>query len=209
MLHKPLPGKAWPSNERLPKRVGRPERKRDKTITLPNLDLAHQQLSARGVAVTQPHQFRDIAYMSHTTDPEGYIIELIQHTFEGKLRTDDGLASRPMGGGAQIGLVTLRISDINADLAKCRDELGMSYLSRQAVTDLGFDLYFLALTEEHPPNLDVKSIENREWLWQRPYTVLEFQHRVDGVAISDPGKDADGGARILINTVGADRVIFT
>lgn len=149
-------------------------------ITLPNLDLAHEQLVTSGVAASDPAQFQDIAYMSHLSDTEGHVIELIQHTFAGKSRTSEGDTSLPMGGCAQIGLVTLRTSDIAAEKRYFLDEFGMTYLSRQEVPEGNFDLYFFAFTEETPPNADVNSIENREWLWQRPYTTLEFQHRKDG-----------------------------
>ncbi len=37
-------------------------------------------------------------------------------------------------------------------------------------------MYFLAYTDEEPPHPDIESVDNREWLWQRPYTMLELQH---------------------------------
>jgi catechol 2,3-dioxygenase-like lactoylglutathione lyase family enzyme len=150
-------------------------------VTLPDLDVAYAQLRARGIEVTKPNQFRDIAYMSHMADPEGHVIELIQHSFLGNPLTKQGDGTLSLGGGAKIGLITLRTSDIETDLSFCRDELGMRYLSRQDVPDLNFCLYFLAFTEETPPKPDINAVENREWLWQRPYTVLEFQYRKDGV----------------------------
>lgn len=167
-------------------------------ITVPNLDLVHQQLTEQGVAMKPPRQFRDIAYMSHIADPEGYVIEVLQHTFEGAPRTSDGDPNLPLGGGAQIGLITLRTNDLEADLAECRGRLGLQYLSRQAVTEFGFDLYFLAPTAERPPNSDVNAVENREWLWQRPYTVLEFQHRLSERSIIAPVMDGEGAALIGI-----------
>lgn len=168
-------------------------------ITLPNLDLAHDLLTRKGISVTEPRQFREIAYMSHLSDPEGYVIELIQHTFDGKARTTDGDRTLPLGGGAQIGLITLRTNDIEGDLAHCRDHLGMAYLSRQTVTDRGFDLHFLALTGEQQPDPDVNAVENREWLWQRPYTSLEFQHRLDGAPIRYGEEGVEGDASVIIN----------
>lgn len=178
-------------------------------ITLPNLDLAHKQLAQNGIAVSQPHQFQEIAYMSHLADPEGNIIELIQHTFAGKLRTSNGDASLPLAGGAQIGLVTLRTDDIDAEKRYFLDELGMVYLSRQAVSDRGFDLYFFAFTDETQPNPDVNSVENREWLWQRPYTTLEFQHRLDGEAIKAGEEGHIGSARVIIENSDGTQMIFS
>ena len=164
-------------------------------ITLPDLGLAHRQLRDKGVSCTAPHQFRDIAYMSHLADPEGHVIELIQHSFQGKPLTGAGDNQLALGGGAEIGLITLRTDDIEVDLTRCREEFGMRYLSRQAVSDRGFDLYFFGLTDDALPNADVNSVENREWLWQRPYTVLEFQHLLSGTVVTCPATAA-GAARI-------------
>ena len=55
----------------------------------------------------------------------------------------------------------------------------MKLLSIQKVEAYGFTLYFLAFTDETPPNEDLNSIEIREWLWQRPYTTIELQHIPD------------------------------
>ncbi|MES0882761.1 VOC family protein [Roseibium sp. SCP14] len=168
-------------------------------LTVPDLDLAYTQLTDLGLTITAPHQFRDIAYMSHMSDPEGHVIELIQHSFEGKPHTAMGDANYPLGGGARIGLITLRTDDIETDMARCRDELGMRFLSRQAVSDLGFDLYFFGVTEETPPNPDVNAVENREWLWQRPYTVLEFQHRLSGtISLPEEGSIGDATVRMQL-----------
>ena len=72
-------------------------------ITLPNVDIAHQQLSAAGVAVSQPSQFGEIGYMCHLQDPEGFQIELLQHRFEGRRAEGEGDAAAPLGGGARVG----------------------------------------------------------------------------------------------------------
>ena len=167
-------------------------------ITLPNLDLAHEQLTARGVHSSRPKQFGDIGYMSHLADPEGHVIELIQHSFEGSRRSSDGDAALPLGGGAQIGLITLRTNDIEAELLRCHQSLGMRYLCRQTASDIGFDLYFLALTEDTPPDPDPNALVNREWVYRRPYTVLEFQHRLDGSDIEVRPETANGAAAISI-----------
>lgn len=52
-------------------------------ICLPDLDVACEQLRRKGVDVSVPHQFRDIGYMAHLHDPEGFAIELLQHDFLG------------------------------------------------------------------------------------------------------------------------------
>ncbi|MFD1156538.1 VOC family protein [Roseovarius aestuarii] len=148
-------------------------------ITLPNVDMAFDQLSAAGFDVSKPHQFRDIGYMCHLSDPEGFQIELLQHEFEGKRPPGVGNPSLPLGGGARIGQITLRSGDIDASRRSCED-LGMRLLSVQPVTDFGFTLYFWAFTDDILPDPDFEAIENRNWLWKRAYTTLEIQH-VDGL----------------------------
>lgn len=140
-------------------------------ICLPDLDLACAQLRARGVAVSAPRQFRDIGYMAHLTDPCGFVIELLQHDFQGQGPRGD--PDQPLGGGAHVGQITLRSGDIVAEMARFAE---MKLLSVQEVPENGFDLHFLAYTDDVPPNADLKAVENRPWLWQRPYTTLEFQH---------------------------------
>ena len=145
-------------------------------ITLPDVDMAFEQLSRAGVPVTRPRQFLDIGYMCHLTDPEGFQIELLQHTFEGQPRTLPGNPDLPLGGGAQIGQITLRVVNLDDALALYQRSLGMRLLSKQVVGGRDFTLYFLAFTDEMPPNSDIEAVANRPWLWQRPYTTLELQH---------------------------------
>ena len=146
-------------------------------ITLPDIDIATDRLSCRGIAVSAPKQFRDIGYLCHLDDPSGNSIELLQHWFDRNRPTfqvDDDYA---LGGPAGFGQVTLRIKDPIRSLSFYRDTLGMRLLSRQVVEPYQFTLYFLAFCEENPPVENIDAVENREWLWQRPYTTLELQHR--------------------------------
>ncbi len=143
-------------------------------ITLPHVDLTADFLRRKGVAVSTPRQFIDIGYMCHLSDPEGFVIELLQHDFEGKRPDGIADAEAPFA-GACIGQITLRTGDIVAEDASCR-KLGMRLLSMQDVAPYGFDLHFYAFTDETPPHPDLWAVENREWLWKRPYTTLEFQH---------------------------------
>ncbi len=103
------------------------------------------------------------------------MIELLQHDFKGNRPIGAGNPDLPLGGGGRIGQITLRSADIAATLA-CYKGLGMQTLSIQPVMDLGFTLYFLAFTDDIPPDPDLTAITNREWLWKRPYTTLEIQH---------------------------------
>ena len=144
-------------------------------ITVPDVDLARACLIDRGIGVTEPVQFHDIGYLCHFDDPDGYCIELLQHRFAcnhvpASLRGNYALGSEPT-----LGQISLNVSDIDASLAFYRERLGMRLLSRQVVPGCGFTLYFLADTEEKPPVPGIDSIENREWLWQRPYTTLELR----------------------------------
>lgn len=175
-------------------------------ITLPNVDIAHAQLCRAGVSVSEPRQFGEIGYMCHLQDPEGFVIELLQHDFEGKRAEGVGDPAAPLGGGARIGQITLRTKNLGAALAFYRDRLGMTLLSIQPVPGFGFTLYFLAFTDERPPNEDLEAVGNREWLWRRPYTTLEFQHFGDtGTAFALPEVGASGFAGVAITGAGKER----
>ena len=140
------------------------------------VDLLDGFLESRGFK-EKAKQFRDIGYLTHVTDPEGYTVELLQTTFEANKAGRRGKAvSKPRA----IGQISLRVKDIETSLGFYRDRLGMKLLSIQAVTD--FTLYFLAFTDDDPPSSNLRAVENREWLWQRPYTTLELQHRHDNNA---------------------------
>jgi catechol 2,3-dioxygenase-like lactoylglutathione lyase family enzyme len=174
------------SNSSDPYRHERSDRYWKIGVTMPDLDCAHAVLAAQGVSASAPHQFRDVGYLSHLEDPEGHIIELLQHTFEGVPKTVTGDPERPLGGGAKIGLVTLRSTDIEADLAQCEEEFGLRYLVREQLPELGFDLYFLGIRNESAPDPNPDALINRPWIYQRPYTVLEFQHIRNGVDVQWP-----------------------
>ena len=152
-------------------------------VTLPNVDIAVAQLCGAGIAVSDPKQFIDIGYMAHLTDPEDFVIELLQHDFEGHRPQDAGDPDLPLGGGAHVGQITLRTGDIEAELQQFAS---MQLLSIQDVPQYGFDLHFLAYTDDTPPNPDLTAVENREWLWKRPYTQLEFQHIAGQAFEEDP-----------------------
>lgn len=172
-------------------------------ITLPDVDQAAAHLRQFGIDVSPPRQFLDIGYMCHLSDPEGFVIELLQHDFEGN--RPGGYGSGAPFSDARIGQITMRTGDIAAEDRFCRD-IGMRLLTMQDVAEYGFDLHFYAFTDEEPPVSDLWAVENREWLWKRPYTTLEFQHIADaqfapvpdyqGIVIdglTEPLTDAFGG----------------
>lgn len=143
-------------------------------LSVPNIDLAFEQLQMSGVHCTEPHQFRDVGYLAKVIDPEGFTVELIDHWFEGE-RPDMPHNETLLGGGAHLSLVTLRTANI-ADVEPIILGFGMKPLSIQSVEPNGFTLYFYAFTDEEPPSADLGALENRTWVYQRPYTVLEIQH---------------------------------
>jgi len=143
-------------------------------LSVPDIDLACAQLEEHGIECTEPTQFRDVGYLAKFTDPEGFTIELIDHWFKGERPMARHDETR-LGGGAHLSLVTLRTADIAAvepEIIAC----GMKPISVQPVDPYGFTLYFYAFTDETPPNPDLSAVENRTWVYRRPYTVLELQH---------------------------------
>lgn len=158
-------------------------------LSVPNIELAVDQLRKAGVACSDPRQFEDVGYLAHFTDPEGFQIELIDHAFKGN-RATETVETSLLGGGAHLSLVTLRTSDIERD-EPVFVSWGMQKLSEQPLPAYGFTLHFYAFSES-PPDSDLTSVTNRTWVYQRPYTVLELQH-VPSVAQPKEHTDAKGG----------------
>ncbi|MEM6462817.1 MAG: VOC family protein [Pseudomonadota bacterium] len=143
-------------------------------ITVRDLDAAVISLQQWGHDVTDPRQFRDIGYMSHLRDPQGFSIELLQQGFEGRAQPAGN--GHPVGGQATLSHITLRVNNIEAARLHCENRLGMRLMSVQPVDDYGFSLYFFCWSNERLPKSDLEAVENREWLWARPYALLELQH---------------------------------
>ena len=172
-------------------------------ITVRDLDHAVRYLRSAGVKVSDPVQFRDIGYLCHLKDPAGLVIELLQQGFEG--HAGDAGTGHPIGGQAVFAHITLRITDIQHTREWCENELGLRLLSIQPVTDYGFTLYFYAWSDEQLPDPELTSVTNREWLWARPYTILELQHLQSG----DNGRlrhgDVDQAGPVTIGIVKDDQ----
>jgi len=145
-------------------------------ITLRDLDAAVGYLREQGSEVSDPRQFLDIGYLCHLRDPNGFPIELLQQGFEGNEKPvpSDG---HPIASQATLAHVTLRITDLAAAKQVCEDRLAMRLMSVQPVElpNLKFCLYFYAWSDETLPDPNLKAAGNREWLWARPYTLLELQ----------------------------------
>ncbi len=181
-------------------------------LAVPNIELACQQLTDKGVSVGAPRQFRDVGYLAHFQDPEGFTIELIEHAFQGERQAEAPHPSR-LGGGAHLNLLTLRAADI-APIEEACAAWGMTPLSIQPVKPHGFTLYFFAFTDEQPPSSDLTAVENRTWVYRRPYTVLEVQHLHHADQASD-GIGAQSGyvctmvSDAPVNFVGAEMLKFS
>ncbi|MGJ8629335.1 MAG: hypothetical protein ACSHXB_20470 [Sulfitobacter sp.] len=170
---------------------------------LPDVDYAFAALTKKGINVSDPHQFRDIGYLPHLSDPEGFQIELLQHRFESNHIAETVDPSFPLG-GARFGLITLRTVDIDAAIDLCRNTLGMKQLSVQPVESYAFTLHFFANTDDTPPNADLSAVENREWVYQRPYTILELQHLHDANHMTVTSKDAPGYGGLVLRNSGTE-----
>lgn len=160
-------------------------------LGVPNIELAYQQLTKRGIQVSQPNQFEDVGFLAKFTDPEGFIIELIDHWFQGE-RADEQLGSTLLGGGAHLNLLTLRTANIHPITEFCTN-CHMKTLSIQPVEKYGFTLYFFAFTVDTPPSPDPLAIENRAWVYQRKYTILEVQHVHGASKMQLPSCDSAAG----------------
>ena len=162
-------------------------------ITVRDLDRAVVYLQEQGCPVSDPRQFRDIGYMAHLHDPAGFAIELLQQGFEGNASpAGDG---HSIGGQAILAHLTLRITDLAGAQRFCEAQLGMRLMSVQPVPERDFTLYFYAWSDEDLPDPDLEAVGNREWLWARPYTLLELQHWQSGLERArKPGPQDSGFA---------------
>ena len=144
-------------------------------ITVSDVDLARERLLGHGIEATEAAQFHDIGYLCHLDDPDGYCIELLQHTFQSNHKPQAPLDSEPLGTPPNLGQISLNVSNIEKSLAFYRDRIGMKVLSRQTVPDRGFTLWFLGHPDLTLPATSIAAVENREWLWQLPETTLELR----------------------------------
>lgn len=165
-------------------------------LTMPDLDRAVAYLDRMGWPVSRPRQFLDIGYMCHLNDPAGLPIELLQQGFEG--RAAAGPEGHDIGAQATLAHLTLRAETRAAADAEWCESAGMTLMSVQPVTQYGFSLYFFAKTHDAPPDPDLTTVANREWLWRRPYTLVEVQVYDDGLPITpvDEGMAGLSGIKV-------------
>ncbi len=151
-----------------------------------DVEATRTRLIRLGWHVTEPVQFLDIGYLCHTADRDGLSIELLQREFvPPRPRPIEPSPTHWLRGPETLGLITLRISSVEPSLAFYQEVLDMKLLASMEINDgraEPFSLYFLACTSETAPNPDPQSVDNRAWLYHRPYTIIELQHHwaVDG-----------------------------
>jgi predicted enzyme related to lactoylglutathione lyase len=173
------------------------------SIAVPDIELACKQLAENGVKTSSPHQFSDVAYLAHFTDPEGFEIELLDHWFKGD-RPSNNIDTKSLGGGPHLNLLTLRTHDID-QVIKAAKSMGMVPMSIVPVPDYGFTLYFYGYEPEQPPSPDLYSVLNRTWVYQRQYTVLEVLHRDQAHPMD---KDRPGEAGYIGSVISGARQSF-
>ncbi|MFT5504883.1 MAG: lactoylglutathione lyase [Gammaproteobacteria bacterium] len=145
-------------------------------ISVADLDVAYKRLTQTECTISKPFEVPNVAYLCHCEDPDGYCVEFLQHRFIRNHVAQKTNEPFPLATKAAFSLITLKIKDPEASLAFYQSQLGLRLLSRQEVTGRRFTLYFLSADSEIPPTSDIDDIPLREWLWQRPYTLLELQH---------------------------------
>lgn len=166
-------------------------------LTFRDLDKAVEDLRTRGLSLPDPRQFLDVGYLCHLHDPNGFPIELLQQGFEGNHSTVESQGAHPVAAQATLAHVTLRVSDLPALQALCERQLKMRLMSVQRISlpERKFDLYFYGWSDEILPDPDVEAVANREWLYARPYSLLELQHLVAPPArVAKPDKGQSGFA---------------
>ena len=144
-------------------------------LSVEDVIIARETLLKKGILVGTAFQVPDVAFLCHFKDNNGYEIELIQHKFEQNHIPIQPKKEYALGSKTRFLLITYRVKNIEKSL-NFYQNLGMRLLSKQEVTSRNFTIYFLAFSSEELPNKNTEALENREWLWQRNYTVLELQH---------------------------------
>jgi catechol 2,3-dioxygenase-like lactoylglutathione lyase family enzyme len=147
------------------------------SISIKDVEIARGNLIKQGVDVPPAVQVPNVAYLCHFYDPDGYCLELIQHKFEHHHQKEQENKNFILGNQPVLSLITYRVKDIHKSLDFYINTLGLKLYSKMDVSAREFELYFLAPHQESLPNeKDIQSLDNIEWMWQRPYTLIELQY---------------------------------
>ena len=134
-------------------------------IKLPDFNHACRDLQTKGVAVPALYHFKDIYFMSHLINLEGFQIELTQNTFLDKGKSVTERMDNTLGGRCQFKQIALGTTYIVAEISYFVYDSGMKILSSLPLYAYGFELlFFLGCTEKKPPNSDLIVLENCPWL---------------------------------------------
>lgn len=167
-------------------------------IVVKNLNHAFDFLASKGVSASQPSQFLDIGYLCHLRDPAGLGVELLQQGFEGNHESiSDAEGQHAIGGQATLAHITIRVSDLAKAKDWCEEKMKMRLMSIQEVELYGFTLYFYTWSDDELPSEALEAVENREWLWSRPYAMLELQHLGGSSFLRKTPPGAAGPTKIL------------
>mmetsp|Transcript_27407 Transcript_27407/g.39700 ORF Transcript_27407/g.39700 Transcript_27407/m.39700 type:complete len:330 (-) Transcript_27407:76-1065(-) len=192
-----LPGRQAASPTRAPTRALQQSRPGFVWIGLANfLDVASSValLTQRQLSPRLQGQFEDVGFVAHLRDCNGITLELLQTTFQENFLPQP-LPSNILRAYPVLGQAKFNISSPEDNLRLYRDLLGMRLLSTQPVPRFGFTLYFLAFCSAQPPQSDPVSLENREWLWQQPFTQVELQHWHTAPSVSTSQADGPSTAQ--------------
>ncbi|WP_394245481.1 VOC family protein [Vibrio astriarenae] len=140
------------------------------TIAVDDLDSSRDQLIKRGVSVESSFEVKELAYLCHLTDPNGYCIELVQKTNKTPLSTNVFHS----GHSNSLNLSTLRVKDAAQSLNFYRS-IGMDLAYTYRSDERKMTLYFLAPAELNKELNALSKINLEERLWQSSHTLLELQ----------------------------------
>jgi catechol 2,3-dioxygenase-like lactoylglutathione lyase family enzyme len=153
-------------------------------VTVPDLDAAVAKVRRAGVEVSSPWSLAGIGYLCHLRDPAGLQIELLQRRWEGHAQPSCG---NPFG-SAHLAHVSLRVATDHAAWSWWRAQR-LFELDAMDVPGRAFSLSFLGPVAVTVPAGPLRA--RREWLWSRPETLIELQHRPGPVRAS-PGAGLTG-----------------
>lgn len=153
-------------------------------VTVPDLHAAVAQVRRAGVEVSSPWSLPDIGFLCHLRDPAGLQIELLQRRWEGHAEPSREHAF----GSARVAHVSLRVATDHAARSWWRAQR-LFELDAMNVPGRTFSLSFHGPAAAAAPVGPLRA--RREWLWSRPETLIELQHRPGPVRAS-PGAGLTG-----------------
>ncbi|XP_057310849.1 uncharacterized protein LOC130648746 [Hydractinia symbiolongicarpus] len=150
-------------------------------LALADLNAAARYFRKNGYEISDGEQFFDVGFVAFIKDPNGYSIELLQHTFEENFQPytgEVGCLDQPKTRLPCIGQITHETRAIKPTYDFYTNVLQMKHVcEEQPGNKLAFTLYFFTYTEEEPVNKILSAVENREWLYGKEFCQVEIRHR--------------------------------